>query len=83
MKKKIIFVLLIVTAFFTIVKYTVNGSNGNLVGPGFVGQIIHTQPTPTPIATPKAPKTFNFNSSTDLKAELEKVNPKVLDSDFE
>lgn len=40
-------------------------------------------PTDTPAPTPNAPKTFKFDSSTDLKAELEKVNPQVLDSDFE
>jgi len=37
-------------------------------------------PSPTP--SPK-PKTFKFDSSTDLKAELETINPEVLDSDFE
>lgn len=36
-----------------------------------------------PVAQPVAPKTFNFDSTTDLKEELEKVNPQVLDSDFE
>lgn len=39
-------------------------------------------PIPTPIPSP-TPKTFNFDSSTDLKGELETVNPQVLDSDFE
>lgn len=33
-------------------------------------------PTPTPI-------TFNFDKTTDLKAELDSINPEVLDSDFE
>ncbi len=36
--------------------------------------------TPTPAPTPK---TFKFDKSTDLKKELEGVNPQVLDSDFE
>lgn len=55
------------------------------MGPGFIQQITHSQstPTPTPVATPNAPKTFQFDSLTDLKKELEKVNPQVLDSDFE
>lgn len=40
--------------------------------------------TPSPVTTPPAvPKTFHFDSSTDLEAEWEKVNPQVLDSDFE
>ena len=56
-----------------------------LVGSNFIQQIIHQQPipTPVPVASPNAPKTFNFDSSTDLKMELQKVNPQVLDSDFE
>lgn len=29
------------------------------------------------------PKTFQFDSSTDLGKELESVDPKVLDSDFD
>ena len=33
-------------------------------------------------AVPVAPKTFQFDSSTDLKQELEKINPVLLDSDF-
>ncbi len=55
-----------------------------LMGPGFIQQIIHQQsiPTPAPVAKPNAPRTFNFDSTTDLKLELEKVNPQVLDSDF-
>lgn len=60
------------------------GSNkeGGLVKPKFMGL---QEPSPTPSATPAAPvtpKTFQFDSSTDLKAELEKVNPQILDSDF-
>ncbi len=39
-------------------------------------------PSETP-APPSAPKTFKFDNSTDLKVELEKVNPQILDSDFE
>lgn len=55
----------------------------DLVNP-FLGQ---PKPTPSetssPDPTPAVPKTFNFDSSTDLKMELDKVNPQVLDSDFE
>ena len=74
MKNKAIF-LVVLTVLTTIVVYSVTNKQ----------QITHQQPTPisTPVPTPNAPKTFNFNSSTDLKAELEKVNPQVLDSDFE
>lgn len=36
-----------------------------------------SSPTPSP-----TPKTFQFDGSTDLSQELDKVNPEVLDSDF-
>ncbi len=43
--------------------------------------------TPTinevPNSTPNAPRTYNFDSSSDLKKELDSINPQVLDSDFE
>lgn len=55
---------------------------GNLISPGFSSNKPASSPTPTPVA-PNAPKTFKFDSATDLEAELEKVNPQVLDSDFE
>lgn len=60
-----------------------NGPNV-LVGSGFTQ--IFNKSTPTPSSTPappNAPKTYSFDSQTDLKSELEKVNPEVLDSDFE
>jgi len=50
------------------------GKSGDLVKPPVV--------TPTPLPT-EGLKTFKFDESTDLKAELEKVNPQVLDADFE
>lgn len=56
---------------------------GDLVNPLLQGS---DKTTPTPSETPappNAPKTFQFDSSTDLKKELEKVNPWVLDTDFE
>jgi hypothetical protein len=50
----------------------------NLVAPGLQQDQQVSTPSPTPSI-----KTFQFNSSTDLKVELEKVDPKVLDSDIE
>lgn len=40
-------------------------------------------PPSAPLASPVAPKTFQFDKNTDLKLELEKINPQVLDSDFD
>lgn len=77
--KKILLVGGIIVLLIWIV---VSKSRGGLIGPSFMQQN-GSKSTPTPIATPNAPKSFNFDASTDLKAELEKVNPQVLDSDFE
>lgn len=55
----------------------------NLVSPNFskISQPDVSQPpTPSPASRPKQ---YNFDSSTDLKMELESINPQVLESDFE
>ncbi len=39
-------------------------------------------PEPT-VAPPNAPKVFQYDSATDLDAELEEINPQINDSDFE
>lgn len=71
--------LLIVSVTLIIVGIVLFGLNSgiarNLVSP-------QTAPTSTP-NPPQAPKTFKFDSSTNLKQELESINPQVLDSDFE
>lgn len=44
-----------------------------------------TSPVTSPVASPSpspAPTVFKFDSSTDLKKELDNINPQVLDSDF-
>lgn len=53
---------------------------GNLISPNHSTPSKAPSPSPAP---PQAPKTFQFGSSTDLEAELKKINPQVLDSDFE
>ncbi|MBI4038885.1 hypothetical protein HY384_02910 [Candidatus Daviesbacteria bacterium] len=37
----------------------------------------------TPAPTSNTAQTIKFDKSTNLKEELEKINPQVLDSDFE
>lgn len=55
----------------------------SLVGSGF-GLMGNKQTGVSPSPTPSAPpRTFKFDSSIDLKKELDSVNPQVLDSDFE
>lgn len=53
------------------------GKIQSLISPGHTsGQSTLPSPSPTP-------KQFKFDSSTNLKQELESVDPKILDSDFE
>ncbi len=72
-------------AFFVSISIVLKSRGENsLTGSGLPQVFSKSTPTPTVIpAPPNAPKTFNFDSSTDLKAELEKINPQILDSDFE
>ena len=84
MKKIVLLILMILIGLiaFKIFTITPQGWKGDLIDS--MGQKIPIQTAnPSPVPSPNAPKTFQFDSSTDLQAELEKVNPKVLDSDFE
>lgn len=76
--KKILIIAAIIIVGILGFKLSSNKSE-DLVNP----QIVAPSAVLTPDPTPAVPKTFNFNSQTDLQAELEKVNPQVLDSDFE
>lgn len=80
MKSKIVVILItiIIVAIFLIQK---QGAN-KLVSPGF-NQVNKQTNIDAPNATPNAPKSYNFDSSTDLKKELFNINPQVLDSDFQ
>ena len=66
----VIVILLLVVALFTIVKYTVN-RNRTMVSPG-AKQTVNEQ----------IPKEIKYDSSTDLKKELDSVDPLVSESDF-
>ncbi len=92
MKNKTLMIILIlflaVIAFFAISKYAAGGK-GLLVTPGLrseagkaAGQSAVT-PAPTP-QTPSynPPQEIKYDSATDLKKELESINPQVQDSDF-
>lgn len=83
----VIFLFLVVTVLFTIVKYTVNG-NGTLISP--VVRKVFNLPTAVSLSTPipqtpsyNPPAEIKYDSSTDLKKELDSVDPKVLDEDFQ
>lgn len=82
MSRKILIAVSIVIIIVGIWGFRLNRTQNDLAGP------LSDNPTPPPSESPspsplQAPKTFKFDSSTDLKQELEKVNPQVLDSDFE
>ncbi|MBI2599500.1 hypothetical protein HYW43_01100 [Candidatus Daviesbacteria bacterium] len=76
------FLFLIVTILAIALFVMVFKEKTNLISPVNLGRL-QTKQTPVPLATPAAPKTFQFDKTTDLKLELEKVDPKVLDSDFD
>lgn len=87
MKKIFIFAITItiLVSMVFVFRFTHPEWEAKLVSPGFPLGVANQKSTPLPSFTPNVsvPKEFRFDSSTDLKAELEKVNPEVLDSDFE
>ena len=73
----VIVLFLAVVALFTIVKYAING-NGSLISP------TASLSTPPPqVSSNNPPKEIQYSSATDLKKELETVNPQLMDEDFE
>lgn len=80
-KKLKLFLIIIVTivGLIFLVLPQFSGERG-LTSPTYKksNQQVVVAPTPGP-----RPKTFKFEASTDLKKELESINPQVLDSDFE
>ncbi len=76
MNKKIIIIIIIFITFIIIIISKQEKAVNDLVNPKL--QNVESTPTPSP-----TPKTFQFNSATDLEKELESIAPKVLDSDFD
>lgn len=74
-----IVITLVILGYLTF-RFTYPDWQSKLVGSDLTTSSSNLAPSPT--AEPK-PKTFQFDSSTDLEKELEKIDPKVLDSDFE
>ena len=77
----IVIVLLLGIVFWLISK-NINSKNSLLTSPG-LGKVSGEQISPTPTQSPTPPKTYSFDSATDLKSELENINPQVLESDFQ
>lgn len=78
MKSKWLVILLITIT--GIVIFAQKKGNISLITPNFNQTLKQTE---VPSATPDSPKQYNFDSSTDLKMELESINPQISDSDFE
>lgn len=78
MKNKVI-VLLLVVLVGLVIYFLINKNNSDtLVSPG--GLLYKV--TPTPPSTP-TPIEYHFDSSTNLKQELNSINPKVETTDFD
>lgn len=72
----ILFLSLIIVIIFLVPK-----SGSKIINPvGFM----QNKPLPGPeVSNYDPPKEIKYDSSTDLEEELDSVNPKVLDSDFD
>ncbi len=77
-KNTILTVVLILILVIISLMIVNNAMNRNKVG---VNNVLVT-PTSS-IAPPNAPKEFKYDSNTDLKKELDSIDPQMLDSDFE
>ncbi len=73
----IVLIIIVLVALFLIQKQGVR----KWISPSFTKDSKQTK-MDVPNATPNAPKTYNLDSSTDLKKELNSINPQVLESDF-
>ncbi len=84
MKNNLLTIVLIIAlaGIFILAGFFIFGDNKSDKLVSSVTNSITKTPTPTPTPTPP-PIIYNFDESTDLKKELETINPKVLDSDFD
>lgn len=77
--KKFLIIIIIFIIFITVILINFRHGLNNLISPTLSSsQKVEISPSLSP-----GPQTFQFDGKTDLKRELEKVDPKVLDSDFE
>lgn len=81
MNKKILIVTILIV-LFTFGYFVIKNSkkNSQLLNPNSKKAESVVVPSIMPSATPK---NYKFDRNTDLKNELDTINPKVLDSDFE
>lgn len=77
----VVAVLLLVIIILTIVKNLNNGDR-SLISPAFWQKTDQSAATPNPTPSYNPPQEIKYDSSTDLRRELDSVNPEVLDNDF-
>lgn len=77
----IIIVVTIVAIMFVVFRFTPLRWEVKLESPGFNPLTAVQRGDPSPTSSP-IPKTFQFDGDTDLKTEMESVNPEVMDEDF-
>lgn len=76
----IILILLLLVAIWLVASLTI-GKNKGLANPLLGKPASQTiQPSATPAYNP--PKEMKYDSNSNLKEELEAINPQVLDEDF-
>jgi len=83
MNKKILLAIVLIILFasgYLLIDSYNDKKNDKLLNPLFKNVESSSMPTISPSPTPK---TFKFERNTDLKMELESINPLVLESDFE
>lgn len=81
-KNNLITLLLIIFLIIAVVFLFPKGKNGSLVSPA--GNLLQEKSTSQEeVINYNPPKEVKYDSSTDLEKELEGVDPKVLEADFQ
>lgn len=81
MKKLILIFIIIIAIAVAFYWWPKQNLPADLAAPQVLPATSEQNPQPAPAIN--APKTFKFDSATDLKKELDSINPQILDSDFE
>lgn len=81
MVRQVVIATLFIIGLMMVVKFISTSPQGNLASPNLVGIIAGKFTKSSPSPSPKL-KTYHFDSTTDLKKELDSINPQILDSDF-
>ncbi|MBI2019423.1 hypothetical protein HYS95_02000 [Candidatus Daviesbacteria bacterium] len=80
--KKFLIISLIILA--AVILFFVTGrKNTQLVNPSLQQETVKQSSSEPSVPLYNPPQEIKYDSSTDLKKELDTVNPQILDSDFE